>query len=71
MIWNIANQIVKGLPGLGKFSALRNPVEQACAHLALEITDLQAERRLADPNTFCGTSEVLFGRNREEVTNVA
>jgi hypothetical protein len=70
MIWNIAHQIVKCLPGLGKCSALRNSVEQASTHRALEVTNLKAQRGLADAHAFRGSSEILLGGNREEIPDV-
>jgi hypothetical protein len=58
VIWNIAHQIVKGLSGLGKFGALRNSVEQASPHRAFEVTNLKAQRGLADAHAFRGSREI-------------
>jgi hypothetical protein len=71
VIWNIAHQVVKSLPGLSKFGALRNSVEQASSHRAFEVTNLQAQRGLTDAHAFRGSREILFGRNREEIPDVA
>jgi hypothetical protein len=71
VIWNIAHQIVKGLPGLGKFGALRNSVEQASPHRALEVTNLKTQRGLTDADALRGSSETLFSRDGEEIPDVA
>jgi hypothetical protein len=71
MIWNIAHQIVKGLPGRGKFGALRNSVEQWSTHRVFEVTNLKAQRGLADAHAFRGSSEILLSGNREKIPNVA
>jgi hypothetical protein len=46
-------------------------VEQANPHRALEVTNLQAQRRLADAHAFRGATEILFSGNREKIPDVA
>jgi hypothetical protein len=70
MIWNIAHQIVKGLPGLGQFGTLRNSVEQGSTHRVFEVTNLKTQRGLADAYAFRRPGEILLGGDREEIPDV-
>ena len=62
---------MKGLPGLGKFRAVRNSVEQGSTHRLFEITNLKAQRGLPDAHAFRRSSEILLSGNREEIPDVA
>jgi hypothetical protein len=47
-------------PGLGQFDASRQSTEQQRSHLLFELTDLLAQRRLLDAESFGGSGEMSF-----------
>ena len=62
--------VEKDAAGRGDRHASLAAVEQLAAHLAFELLDLQAERRLADIETLGGAAEIQFLRHRDEVAQM-
>jgi hypothetical protein len=63
--------LLEGTAGLGQLGARRHTAEQQCAHFALQVPDLLAERRLADADPGGGTGEIPLLGDRQEVADVA
>jgi hypothetical protein len=61
----------KGFTCRRELRAMRDTMKQRRPDLGLQIFDLLAKRGLAYPDLGCGSREVTFLRDSEEITYVA
>jgi hypothetical protein len=63
--------VEESLTRCSEFGAVGEPVEQRRSDLSLQILDLLAEGRLADPDPGGRAREVSLVRDRKEIADVA